>query len=254
MLGIVCASPYEARPLTRCETCVGHIYSIGESTLLAVSGAGAEHAGRATDYLLGEGVDAILSWGFASGLQLERSAGDVVLPQELITLSGRIKVSKSWRTALRKRLADFSRVFDGPLAHSEIILNRPTDKQLLHDSSSAIAVDRESAAVASHAGRAKVAFVALKVIADAAGVRVPAVLLTQMTEQGWPDTSRILASAGPRPWQWPASFKLTCGLLAAFQKLRYIADKLERDMAPPPKPVRPRKPVVREGLAQSPSG
>jgi adenosylhomocysteine nucleosidase len=232
VLGIVCALPYEAKPLIGGKTVIGKVYSVGPAAFLAVSGAGSENATKATEYLLGKGVDALISWGLAGGLKPGLAAGDVVLAEQLLTDHGAYAVSRSWRKALRKRLADFTRVYDGALVHSEGVLSRPTDKQLLHDSCAAIAVDRESAAVAEVARKAKVPFLALKVIADTADLRLPAVLSRRLMENGELKLGQLLAGIGARPWQWPATFKLTRNSRIGLAKLKYMADKLNRDLAP----------------------
>lgn len=232
VLGIVCALPYEARPLIRGKAEMGKIYSVGPAAFLAVSGAGAENATRATECLLNKGVDALISWGLAGALKPGLAAGDVVLAEQLVTDQGVFAVSRSWRKALRIRLADFTRVYDGALAQSDNLLTRPTDKQLLHDSSAAIAVDRESAAIAEVAKKAKVPFLALKVISDAADSRLPAALSSRLAATGELNLNQLLAGVGAKPWQWPATFRLTRSSCKGLAKLKYMADKLNRDLAP----------------------
>ncbi len=243
-LGIVCASPAEAKPLTGFDAEIGRIYSIGQSSFLAVSGAGSKNAGNAADVLLNDGVQALISWGFAVGLQSSLHAGDVVLAEILVTEQSSYKVSRSWRTAMRKRLADFTRVYDGALAHCESVLSRPVEKKILRDSSSAIAVDRESAAVAARAKRAKIPFLALKVIAESASMRLPSALSERISESGSLGPAKIIQGAGARPWAWPAGIKLTRSAVTGLDKLRYIAMKLDRDLTPPrgARRVRTRKP------------
>ena len=240
ILGIVCVSPVEARPLTGCDAEIGKIYSIGQSAFLAISGAGFENAGKATDCLLAEGVQALLSWGFAVALQPGLSAGDVVLADALLAEDCSYKVSRSWRTSLRKRLADFTRVYDGALAHCDNVLCDPTEKQQMWDSSAAIAADRESAAVAEKAKMAKMPFLALKVIAEAANVRLPSNLSERISESGSLKPGQILSGGGTRPWAWPATIKLTKGALAGLDKLNYIAEKLDCDLTPPKTTLRNR--------------
>ncbi|MBN1379353.1 MAG: hypothetical protein JXA04_08960 [Gammaproteobacteria bacterium] len=233
ILGIVCASAYEAKPLIHRNTVSGKIYSVGPTSFLAVSGSGAANATQAAEVLLSKGAEALMSWGLAAGLKPGLLAGDVVLAEELLVDCVSFPVSRSWRKALRKRLADFTRVYDGPLLQNDSLLTRPTDKQLLYDSCAAIAADRESAAVAEIAKKARVPFMALKVIADSAQLRIPAVLATSLAENADLNFCHIFAGVGPRLWQWPATLRLTRSSWLGREKLQYIADKLDRDLGPP---------------------
>lgn len=233
VLGIICTLPLEAEPLVRGTAMTGRVYSVGPKAFLAVSGSGRSNADKAAGCLLERGVDALICWGFAYALQPGLSAGDVVLAEQLVTDRVTYPVSRSWRRAMRKRLADFTRVYDGALAHSDHPLARPGDKHLLHDSSRAIAFDCESAAVAARAKKTGVPFLALKVISDVVGIRLPAAKIEAAPSADQAGLGQRLARVGARPWEWPARVRKAWCSKQGLEKLKYMALKLDRDLAPP---------------------
>lgn len=231
VLGIVAASSSEAKTLLGSEPVVGKVYSLGPDALLAVAGVGEFSARVAADALLEKGASALLSWGVAAGLQPGLQAGDVLLPAAICSGRRKYPVNSDWHQAVKARLNGVIDISEGLLAHTDCLLNLPADKEALHSSSKAAAVDRESASVAKVAKKANVPFLALKTIADPANLRVPQVLGAQ-NDDGLKQR-KLLSTLGPRPWLWLNMIKLSRCSLLALGRLHKIAKKLEFDFLPP---------------------
>jgi adenosylhomocysteine nucleosidase len=93
-------------------------------------------------------------------------------------------VDPIWHERLFRRLAGHIDLHTGLLAESKVVLATPAEKRALFDSTGAIAVDMESAAVAAVAHQVGVPFVAIRVIADRADLTVPQSLLRSVDEFG----------------------------------------------------------------------
>ncbi|MDQ3960203.1 MAG: purine phosphorylase, partial [Pseudomonadota bacterium] len=86
MLGIVAALPAEARSLTGQRVPPGQAIRLGGATLLYVSGMGQARARSAADQLLGQGAQALVSWGTAGALERTLTAGTLILPTTVTDL------------------------------------------------------------------------------------------------------------------------------------------------------------------------
>lgn len=231
ILGIVAASPYEAKILSRVKAITGKVYSLGPGTIVAVAGAGEFCARVAAEGLLAKGAGALLNWGVAAGLQPGLLPGELVMPTLLLGGERGYRADRSWHAAMKKRLhAQHINIHQGSLVHSDSLLTLPAYKRALHHSSAAVAVDRESAAVAAVAQQARVPFLTLKAIADPAEVRFPAQLSQQ---QGGLSPSRMLTTLGPKPWEWLAMMKLSRCFWVALSRLEQVARALDCDFMPP---------------------
>ena len=131
------------------------------------------------------GAKALVSWGSAGGLTSQVSPGSLILPHKIISEEGSIyEVDSIWHERLFRRLAGHIDLHTGLLAESKTVLTSPSEKRALFDSTGAIAVDMESAAVVAVAHQAGVPFVAIRAIADRADLTIPQGVLRNLDPFG----------------------------------------------------------------------
>lgn len=128
------------------------------------SGPGPERAKQCATAAVAAGARALVSWGLAGGLAAGVQAGTVILPRHVIMQRGpTFAVAAEWR----ERLADLANEFTvnpGDLLTVSSALDSPAAKAAAATALGAVAVDMESAAIAAVAARARVPFVALRVV------------------------------------------------------------------------------------------
>jgi adenosylhomocysteine nucleosidase len=188
----------------------------------AQSGPGAERATAAARSAVAAGAGGLVSWGLAGGLVARLKAGDVVLPERIVTtLGGHYLVDASWRSRIAATLAAFAPCAD-PLVSAARVVATPAGKRDLARSSGAVAVDLESAAIAAVAREAGLPFVAVRVIADTHADTLPADV------EKWIDAAgerRLLPLLGVAllPAQWGNLLALARRYRAARRTLVQIA-------------------------------
>jgi adenosylhomocysteine nucleosidase len=198
-IGIVHATAMEVAPfLDRCDRV--RKYTGGNFTFrggffgevriaLAQSGMGPALAARATQALIdGHQPVWIISAGFSGALQAEMRLGDIVVGNSIADLAG-------GELAIDLKMPpDPARgLHVGRLLTVERMIRTVEEKQTLGEKHQAIAVDMESFAVAQVCRRAKVRFLAVRVISDDLSADLPAELLSVVGSSG---TVRLGAVAG----------------------------------------------------------
>lgn len=198
--GFVVALPAEARALVGVPARAGELRSLGGGAWLAVCGVGDVAARRAAQQLTAANVSALVSWGTAGGLDPSLGAGDIVLPQRVVTSDGGSwPVDQSWRDRLCQSLADCGHVVDGNLLGSPALLGTCSAKSQAHAHTGAVAVDMESAAVAEVAASHDLPFIAVRVIVDAADQALPRAVAAALDQQGRTQPIRLCAALVRRP-------------------------------------------------------
>jgi hopanoid-associated phosphorylase len=183
-IGIIAALPAEARSLSARPIKPNNLTELEHGVLLWQCGMGAERAQQAARSLLDAGATALLSWGMAGGLDPALRPGDVVLPATVVPSPGvGLEVDAAWHMRLCKCLAG-SNINTGPLIQSLRVVAEPADKAELFQSTGAIAVDMESAAIAQVCKDAGKSFMAIRAVADPAGRSIPAAVITAMDVNG----------------------------------------------------------------------
>ena len=206
--GVVVALADEARPLSarlrRSRLKAGDLIAVDDHLLLALSGIGPERAARAAENLLAAGVVAIASWGTAGGLDPKLPRAALVLPKRVIDGNGNsYAVDVPWRWRLEQALNGVVRVASGPLLSSAQPLANVAQKAEAFARTSAIAVDMESAAVASCAADAHCPFMAVRTIADTAAEQLPAAALAAVDADGHLHWLRLLLALLRQPGDLP---------------------------------------------------
>ena len=184
MLGIVAALPAEARSLTGQRVPPGQAIRLGGATLLYVSGMGQARARSAADQLLGQGAQALVSWGTAGALERTLTAGTLILPTTVTDLTRTFYVDPAWHRRIRGVLKDRLPVRTGTLIQSTEIVTKPEQKAELFTRTGAVALDMESAAIGEVAAQAGVPFLVVRGIADCQSTPIPRCAVQAIDEYG----------------------------------------------------------------------
>ena len=168
-VGVVAALEAEARTLGPAVRRHDGLSSLRGGALLAVGGMGAAQAVMAARRLVDAGAAALMSFGFAGGLDPGLSAGSVVLPREVISSDGaRFLTSAGWCGELRLAILGRRPVADGMLLTASQPIDRIEDKARAFRETGAVAVDMESVGIAEVAAVHSLPFAAIRVIVDTA--------------------------------------------------------------------------------------
>lgn len=229
ILGVVVALEIEARGLVEKSAIQGGWACLPEGIIVVVSGNGAENGRLAAENLLGKGATALVTWGSAGGLHPALLPGSLVLPERILSPSQTVfAVDIAWHRRLSDCLSEHFKLHTGPLFQSPTILTNPLEKNNLFRQHNAIAVDMESAAVATVAWQEKVPFVTIRSVADTADMIIPVSALRATDEHGRLRLLRLFKCLTRNPKEIPSLFRLGRNFYAALNALvsvRRIAGK-----------------------------
>jgi adenosylhomocysteine nucleosidase len=193
-----------------------------DGTLVAVSGVGCPAAAAAAVALLGAGATALVSWGLAGGLDPQLPAGTICLPTLILDRDGRrFTTDHRWRERVGAAV-DLHRIVAGTLLTSLTAIDHVADKAALFRASGAVAVDMESAGVASVAATHHVPFIAVRVIVDTAHDELPAAVLTASSE-GRVKPLRLMRALLQRPRDLSALLRIAKRYRSAKRALVAVA-------------------------------
>ena len=221
MVGIVVSLPWELKSLTRQAIPVGAWKALSASTLVALSGIGAERAYAAGSVLVAQGATALISWGYAAALDGRLRPGCLMLPELVISADGEIyPVSAEWHRQLRQSLEPKHAICSGALVESDAIVKTPGEKRALAIRTRAAATDMESAAQARLAKERRLPFVVIRAIIDTASTDIPEKIQEAFRSQGEVRAWKILTSAALRPIDWIKMIRLGIQFNAAQRTLK----------------------------------
>lgn len=173
-VGLVVALKREAHILGLWRVTMGKVMSANGAIVL-VSGMGAARAEVAAESLIQLGATVLVSWGCAGGLVDDLKAGALLVPTQVQGADGvGIMIDEAWRNKLLQALempADAR-----PIVESKMSVNSATAKRHLAETSGAVAVDMESAAILRVAKRHGVPGLVLRAVADTCQDSLPASL------------------------------------------------------------------------------
>ena len=216
VIGVVCALASEARHLRP-----------SEATRVALSGMGGAAATQSARSLADAGVEALVSFGMAGGLDPSFAPGTIFLPSEVISAdSGTvIATDESWREQLALRVAPGSprAVFRGRLLTTSKAVGTQADKALLFRQTGAAAVDMESLAIAEVARSHRLPFIAVRVIVDGAADTLPRAVTAAADKEGHLRIGRLLGALARTPGELPALIHLGQRYRAANRSLAAVA-------------------------------
>jgi adenosylhomocysteine nucleosidase len=167
-----------------------------------VAGGGTpDGATDAAHRLVRQGVNALVSFGFAGGLDPALRPGAVVIPVSIL--------SEGKEYAAEPILAD---LFGGLTGHrlvaGTVVAARAAIKRHLHVTTQAHAIDLESGSVARVAQDHGLPFAAVRAISDSAERDLPPAALVALDRRGSIDLLGVLASLLRQPAQLPALLSL----------------------------------------------
>ena len=230
-LGIVVAMTTEARSLAGPAVAKRPSLHLPEGISIEISGTGPRQAHLASRNLLENGAKALASWGSAGGLVPEVSPGSLILPKNILAANGSIyQADSDWHERLLRRLTGHMDLHTGPLTESEAVLTSPSEKMALFHRTGAVAVDMESAAVATAAHQAGVPFVAIRAIADPVGLTVPQVVLSAVDGSGRLRPFKLLKRLAGHPAELLVLIRLGRDFRAACASLATVARLAGKDL------------------------
>lgn len=237
-IGVVCALPIEARCLSKQPLPVGQTVALKNNILLHTAGMGPERARSAAMFLIDSGVDALISWGTAGGLAPGVTAGQLILPNQIIDQKNNIfNVNVLWRNQLQMKLGHQITVNHGLLLQAEQIVNAVAGKQHLFSQYQAVAVDMESGAVAEVANREGLPFMAIRSVVDTADVAFPEWLQSSLNSEGEIQLGSLGKKLSLHPTRLKDLIHFSGAFAAARSTLNKIADLLLTETLSPAIPV-----------------
>lgn len=199
-LGVVVALPGEADSFGMEHPHAGD-FEVFDWGMLAIAGLGFERAADAARKLVERGARALLSWGVAGGLANDLVPGDLLLPERVISDGEEWITDRALRARVQQVLGVRARERD-TLFCSRVPVTSVEAKRALAGRGM-LAVDMESAGVATIARRAGVPFVAVKAICDPVSREIPDMMLRLLDSNGgvrWRAMPGMLRG-GPRAWR-----------------------------------------------------
>jgi len=170
--------------------------------LVVQSGPGAARAADGARRAIDSGAGLLVSWGLAGGLDAAVAPGTVLLPRRVVEQGAEpLLADAAWHARLSALAGDLD-LEQGDLLTVPAALESPAAKRAAAAATQAVAVDMESAAVAAIAARARVPFVALRVVVDGLDDALPP------GAEGWIDargnrrvTAALRAAVDARQWR-----------------------------------------------------
>lgn len=223
--GIVAALVDEARCLAPVQPVAGATVRISDGSLLRLSGMGPARSADAACALVDQGAAALLSWGVCGALSPGLKSGSLVMPKTITSAAGvRRSVDLPWWERLDRVLR--SRAFgylDGCLLSTERPIAEIAEKASARETTAAIAVDTESAAIAEVAAARKVPFLALRAVVDDAGQALPKPLMDATDPLGRPRAQLIVSALVTHPELWLTITRISSAFRAAKRTLKEIS-------------------------------
>lgn len=234
LVGVVAALPREAECLTHAPIPLLRATPVTPELSVCRCGVGERRAEVACHQLLAAGATALVSWGVAAGLDPTLAPGALVVTAQVVTgdTNGTAtavpttSVSQRWAERVVARLHARTLVSTGPIAHADRILATKDAKRDLARTG-AVAADMETRGIATVAESKGVPWIAVRAIADASNVALPAAVFSAVDESGRVLPGRLLAALVRHPSQLVMLPPLARGFGAALRALRSVVDAMD---------------------------
>jgi nucleoside phosphorylase len=200
-VGIVAALPAELRCLLHTTVPVGETRTVNQHVRAQAGGIGAVAARRAAASLIAERVGALVSWGFAAGLDPALAPGTLVIGQQIEPPLPPVPGAPDavvWAMNLAARLRTRVPLVAGTIACPGHVVRSADEKRAL-GASGAVAADMETAAIASAAAAAGIPWLALRVLVDTVDVIVPESVAVAIDADGRFEMASFLRALMRRP-------------------------------------------------------
>lgn len=201
-----------------------------ERISLYITGMGAEEVRRGAEQLLAAGADALVSIGTAGALDPDLVPGTLLIPEKVI-VRGRAtyRFTTRWHSRVIENLTGAPLVtHTGNLAHSDSVLSSREEKSALYQKSQAVAVDMESAVIATLAGERSVPVLALRTVVDTAATVIPPAVLAHSDPFGVVRLPALFFSLLKRPGDITDFIRLARGFRLAAGNLRWLGNHIEK--------------------------
>lgn len=200
------------------------VLPVADQPLSLCLGTGPKAAEKAAFALLGEGCQALLSFGIAGALDEQLRPGDVVLAEAVVTeREESFATDPAWRRRLYARLETTQGLRRGRLLGCDYPLLSKSAKHAASSRHAVVAVDMESHAVGRAARRSGVPFMAVRAVADPSDRAIPAWLTRAIDASGKPRVSVVAVGALAHLSDVPQLFRLARDQRAALRALRRAA-------------------------------
>lgn len=194
---------------------------------ICVAGMGPERARCATRKLVAQNLHAIVSWGFAGGVDPRLAVGTVVLPKLVIRTDGTlIETDREWRGRVAAVLRGSLPLVSDALCETHEVLNKPRHKERF--AHTCAAVDMESGAVGSEAQQAGIPFLVIRAIADTAAQSLPACAADAVGASGKLHMGKLLRGLIKQPADIVPLLKLT----SSVRQANFVLIKVARSLGP----------------------
>lgn len=221
--GIVVALPEELRSLTAKKITKGSYLKLNDALLLGCAGAGPANAQQAATQLVAQGATRLISWGCAAGLAPQLKAGELVLATAVQAANGETLVTNpSWCELAQTTLAEHVPIRQGLLLESTVLVATASAKQALQQSTQALALDMESAAVARIAQQHNLPFLVIRAIADPADMDLPVAVVQALNAQGEVQLPKLLGYLLTHLHELPGLITLGLHFKAALNTLKTV--------------------------------
>jgi len=225
--GIIVALSDELSSLTSKKINKGETAFINDNTLIAISGAGPKNAAKASQLLIDQGAERLISWGCAAALKAELKPGDLVIPETLHSENQEeFSIASPWLSHTLKLLSPLCPLTDSLLESSSIV-GESSAKKKLHQQSTAIALDMESIAIAKTAAQYNYPALIIRCIADPVNMDLPKAINYALNQHGDVELSKLLWFVLTHPAELPGLIKLGLHFKTAKNKLKSVAKQLD---------------------------
>ena len=239
-IGIVVALPAEARSVVRRRLDFEGLHQFPEGHWLTVAGAGPDAAEKAARRLIEREVRALISWGCAAAIARDLKPGDLVLAEQIHGEDDQFhSTDTAWRTRLSEALPANLTMASGIIRESRRVIGTRTEKAALQQKTGALAVDMESGAIARTASSHQLPFLAVRAIADPAGMNFPAAVTRSLNPRGDVRMIELLGHLARRPGQIPDLIRLGQAFGAAMHTLQQVRQHAGSDFSLTASPPRP---------------
>ena len=225
-VGVVAALPAELQSLLHATAVVGETRLVNARVRAQAGGIGAAAAHRAATSLVADGASALVSWGFAAGLDPALDPGTLVVSRLLEPpvpgAPGAATAADAWAARLSTRLRDLVPLVNGTIACPDHVVRTAEEKRTL-GASGAVAADMESAAVAAVAAAAGIPWVALRVLVDTVDVIVPLAVAAAIDSSGRFEMARFFRALLRRPTDLASLPSLASAYRRAMRTLAMVA-------------------------------
>ncbi|MFQ5533886.1 MAG: hypothetical protein ACE5EM_03580 [Sphingomonadales bacterium] len=176
--------------------------------LVFCAGGNNRRAEDGASELAGRGVDGLVSFGVAGGLDPALTPGDIVIAERILTGKRALETSANWRGRLTRHLPASQACHNPGIFSVDTPVTTAGDKAKLWQGTGAVAVDMESGGVAVAAAHANLPFLCVRAVVDPFDQSIPGAAAMAMRPDGTVSILAVLARLLLAPGQLPDLIRL----------------------------------------------